>query len=172
VTLHPTHGVELRVLVAPGLSMPSWVRVLISDASGNPLFSDQPTLGENGSFRLTSLPNGNFRALVGAPGLAALPVEIHIPGPPVVVTLFPAARVELSLPALAVEGTRVTLAILDSTGRPLLAPMPQQIPPGGTVTLPDFPPGTWTVVATAADGRSWTGSVSTSPGVTSRLVLE
>jgi hypothetical protein len=43
---------------------------------------------------------------------------------------------------------------------------------GGQIELTSLPPGSWNVMVTAADGRTWQGNAVTSAGATVPLLLE
>jgi hypothetical protein len=43
---------------------------------------------------------------------------------------------------------------------------------GGQIELSSLPPGSWTVMVAAADGRNWEGTAVTSAGQTASLLLE
>jgi hypothetical protein len=99
------------------------------------------------------------------------------PGPPAAVLLAPQATLTVTVPALAGEPVRATVTLVGADGRPF------QFPGWGSVesevglsygktTIRYLPAGTWTVRASARDGRHWEGTAVTTPGAAATVELQ
>lgn len=171
IPLRPTRGLELRVSFA-GLPR-NRVTVLAGTAEGRVVMTRNPSLGEGGSVRLTSLPEGSWILHVAASGTASVPVRVSSPGPPVPVHLPPPATVNVRVPELAGTGHTAVVRIFDSAGLPFLDAHRRGRTPAlfeGRGAIQHLPPGTWTV-RIEADGRQWVGSTTVTAGETVRLEL-
>jgi hypothetical protein len=174
--LQPAQGVTLRVTRALG-APPGSVHVAVIDpASQQPVSTGAYETGEAGTVRISTVPAGSWEAVVRADGSAIVRFPVLSPGPTVDVGLAPAATLEVSVPELAESDTIATLTVRGADGKPLLAPRWDRIEDEYRVwqaktTVRDLPAGTWTLEVTAPDGRRWTGSATTAPGVTTAVEL-
>jgi len=90
-----------------------------------------------------------------------------VPGDPVQLLLPSAARLLVHAPALTATDTIASLRVLGPGGQPLqtlglggnLTQSWQLI--AGQATVESVPAGSWTVSATAPDGRTWSTAVAT-----------
>ncbi len=79
---------------------------------------------------------------------------------------------------LAGSNTVATVRLTGADGRPYRSlgwngePRSEFRMRSGRLSLETLPPGSWTVSITAADGRSWNGTSSTTPDRTAELRLE
>jgi len=174
VRLEPSRGLSLRLSRAEGVPPARWIQVVALGDDGRVGLSEGVPVGENGSVRLSRLPEGTWTLRITATGAAITVVRATAPGPPVPVTLAPEARLEVLVPELAEDESTATLELIGADGRPLqlLATRSSLSLRPGTNTLDQIPAGAWTVQVTAADGRVWSGTVTTVAGQTSHLTLE
>jgi len=173
---------ELEVRAARG-GTPESVVVVVLPAGGvggqpRPVVAGRQPVGAGGRVRVDGLAPGSWDVLVGALGTATVRVRAALPGPPVAVTLPPPASLTVRVPALADTGALGEARVIDAAGRPWSSPdflgrLRETFDLGrGEARLPDLPPGTWTVVVTVPDGRTWTGQATLAPGETQDLILD
>ncbi len=165
--LEPAEGLELRLRLASG-AVPPAARVTLLDAGGQPVQSEARSLS-GGAARFDTLPSGDWRALVAAPGGAAREVALTVPGEPVEIVLADAGRLRVRVPDLFDSPRRATLTLEDASGRPFVGLDPGGIPrpawwvDRGTATLDGIPAGMWTLRLLSPDGRERVSAVAT-PG--------
>lgn len=177
VALDATEGLLLEVRLPSG-AVPSDVQIAALDAVGAALVSGMYATGENGSVRLSSVPPGEWTVLVSAPGAATATAQVRAPGPKVLVTLRPATALRVEIPALSGSNTVATARVRDASGQPFRSlgwsgsPRGEWPVSAGQIEFGSLPPDSWTVEIAAADGRTWHGTATTSPGAPASLVLE
>ncbi|HYO12902.1 MAG TPA: carboxypeptidase regulatory-like domain-containing protein [Thermoanaerobaculia bacterium] len=170
LTLSPGAGLVLEVRTTTG-SIPAQIFAALLDAGGRSLLAGSYETGEGGRVRLTSAPAGRFRLYVSAAGAATTSVDVAVPGEPVRVVLPPASQIVVDVPDLAGQGGRATLSVTGADGQPFRSvlygmsltewPLLQ-----GRTVVEGVPPGTWRLRVTAADGRTWEATATTTGGRT------
>jgi hypothetical protein len=91
-----------------------------------------------------------------------------VPSEPLALTLAPAGRLKVRVPALTTSDLTATLRLLSADGKPFWTLGPggrieqQWTVIGGQATLDGLPAGAWTLQVEAADGQRWTGSATAS----------
>jgi hypothetical protein len=177
LALSPGAGLVLEVRSASGSIPPQIFAALVDAGGGIHSSGSLYETGEGGRVRLGSVPAGRFRLYVAAAGTATVSVDVTVPGEPVQVVLPPASRIVVEVPDLAGQGGRATLSVTGEDGQPF-RPVLDGV--RGTTEWPlldgrsvveGVPPGTWRVRVTAADGRVWEGTATTTGGTT-EVVLE
>jgi hypothetical protein len=134
----------------------------------------------DGAVRLSSLPAGRWRLLVGAVRAATLELAVTAPGDPVDVLLPPETRLEVRVPELEGAPELGTLTLTDTNGRPFLELSGRSMYPirrwsvrDGRATVTGLPPGQWQLTVTAPGDRSWSASVvATAAGGSARVDVE
>ncbi len=93
--------------------------------------------------------------------------------------LPPGTRLEVRVPELAGGTELATLTVSGADGRPFLAMYSSSPLPAyewrvrdGRATVLGLPPGFWNLAVTAAGGRSWAASLTTSGGGLVKLDVE
>lgn len=174
LTLSATQGLTLQV-AGPAGSLSS-VDLALLDGSGRVVLAGRYPVAEGGRVRLSDAPPGRWSLLVASPGTATASLEVTAPGPPTAVALPPAIPLQVNVPDLEGSTLRATVTAQGANGRPYQTlgwngTLAQQwaVYDGGTWL--ELPPGTWKVVVTAPDGRSWQGTATTSPGAPGEVTL-
>ncbi|MEM7351632.1 MAG: carboxypeptidase-like regulatory domain-containing protein [Acidobacteriota bacterium] len=164
--LSSTEGLDLVVRLASG-EVPLYASVAITDGGGRTVLAESRNLEADGSVRFPTVPPGRWDVLVSAPGAATRRLSAELPGEPIELTLNPAARLRVRVPALMEPHLRATLTLDDANGQPLesLDPMtsvPATLWPvtGGIALVDGVPPGAWTARVESTDGQSWIGQVA------------
>ena len=164
--LQPTAGSLLQVGLEAG-GVPPLVHVLVLDASGIPMVAETRAVDTSGRVRLATIPPGSWHLLVSAPAAATVTQAIVVPGEPLSVTLPPAGRLHLRVPALAATDLRATLTIFGPDQQALWTLGPGGQLKGswpmtaGQVTIEGVPQGDWLLRVESTDGRAWTGGAVT-----------
>ncbi|MEM7354418.1 MAG: carboxypeptidase-like regulatory domain-containing protein, partial [Acidobacteriota bacterium] len=164
--------VELRTQTG---RIPMGVQAVALDASDRPFAAHFDGLGPGGRLEITSIPPGTWRLYIVADDTVPQLLDVEVPGGPYVAELEPAARVRVTVPALAGSTERDRLIVLDASGTPYLplqiAGVPDHWPLARGETLLILPIGTWELRAEGLQG-TWTGVVTTEPGRPVEVFLE
>jgi hypothetical protein len=177
IELDPTTELELTVRRAAG-EPPVWATVLVLDEAGRPVHVEEPRLTDRGRGVLQQIPPGRWTLLIKAAGSAAALASATVPGKSLEVTLPRGAALTVRVPALSDSHAAAALTLAAADGTPYSGINPggsiQQAWPlaGGAVTVPDVPAGAWRLQVTAADGRVWSGALSTDGEAASSAVIE
>jgi protocatechuate 3,4-dioxygenase beta subunit len=178
--------VRLALSLSPGLTFlatgplrgtpPPEVFTALLDGTGRVVFSGLFTTREHGRVQIATVPPGRLRLLVWSSGSATAAVDVTVPGPPFELRIPLGAELEVAVPALR-EGAQATVTVTGADGQPFrslfMGDVRQQWPvSAGRARIASLPPGRWQVQATAEDGRSWKGFVSTVAGGKAALTLE
>ena len=170
-------GDEAVLLLGAGAAFER-VGVSLFDAAGGALFSRHLSTDGEGRVEVGGLPVGAVELLVESHGWATETLRVEVPGPPLPLDRRPAARVDLSVPALAPLAVGATARLLAADGEPFRhSPHPGIAADrwplhGGATQIGGLPAGAWTAVVEAPDGRTWSAAVTVAAGETARLVLE
>lgn len=165
--LTPTAGLEIQVRLASG-AVPSLVHVQARSAQGAPVLAASYPPASSGSIELASLPAGTWQLVVGAAGGAVVTETVEVPGKPRQIVLPGAGSLHVRIPELASQNLLATLRLLGQDQQPFwtlgVGGSVEQswILRGGKATVAGVPGGQWLVVAEAANGRVWHGTVATS----------
>ncbi len=171
-------GLELDVRLAAG-TVPPAIHAVVFDASGAVSLRGSYAPRADGVFVLASVPAQSGRITVGAPGGAVATVDFAGAGSaaPVRVTLPPAGRLRVEVPALAAESRLAALTLLGPDGARFWTLGPggtvesEWIVRGGRSTVDGVPVGTWTPVVQSSDGRTWSGAAVVSDRTESAIEL-
>lgn len=164
LALEPAGGLYLAVRLASG-KVPDLVHVRVLDGSGSPVVAESLRPDAQGAVRLSTVPSGSWTLLASAPGGATLALPVQVPGEAKEVTLAPAVRLRVRVPALASSDLRASVS-LSSGSQPYWtlglggAVQDRWQLVGGTAEVEGVPAGIWQVRAESPDGRVWTGTVS------------
>ncbi|HEX9730512.1 MAG TPA: carboxypeptidase regulatory-like domain-containing protein, partial [Thermoanaerobaculia bacterium] len=175
--LRPTRGVELAVRLGDA-STPPRVDVAVYDAGGGLLLLESRDVDAEGVARLPTVPPGTWRLVVSAPGASAAALTATVPGEPLAVALEPAARLAVRVPSLAASDLVATLTLFGAGGEPYrgfdeLVGLRESWPlVAGRAVVDRLPAGPWALRVTTADGRSWSATTATAPGVEVEINLE
>ena len=173
VELVATEGAVLLVTAGTG-SPPASVAVGLLGPAGELLWTEERPVGEGGEVRLDTLPEGTWEMVVGGHGLGSVRASVRSPGGRTPVVLEPAARLEVMVPDLEGEPVVAILSVRDASGREFQSPLTlgaRREVNWGRGLVGDLPAGTWTVEATAPDGRAWAGVGTTAAGAQTRVEL-
>lgn len=177
--LEPAQGARVRVRLASG-EIPERVHVQVRDmAGGTALAETHSPRGAEGIFELSSLPPGAWTLLVGADGGAVATASLMVPTEePVAVTLPPAGRLNVRVPALVSSDLIGTVRLLGQDQQPFWTLGPggnvvQQWPlAGGKAAVEGVPPGSWIVQVETPDGQRWQGTAATAGAAEAAVTIE
>lgn len=179
--------VELRLELAAGLEValrlagggvPDMATVAVLDERGVPLLHETRSPDAEGMAQFPTVPAGRWSLLLGAPGAAVTRTTAEVPGPRLEVLLTAETRLAIRIPELMAENQFATVSLAAEDGRPFLgldrtgSPQSHWTLAGGAGVVEGVPPGTWTLSATAADGRSWRQTIFASPGSQLEVILK
>ncbi len=176
--LSATEGLTLDVLLPSGEAADQ-VTVAVVDTGNRPSFTGNYGTGEGGRVHVPSAPPGQWDVLVSGNGGATVRISASIPGPPIAIRLPYAGSVEVIVPELDGGSVQqpVKAELVSADGRAHAAvyrfgaPRSAWTLRGSQVRIDSVPVGSWRVNVTAADGTSWSGSVTVTPGGVAQLVL-
>jgi len=176
LSLQATEGVVLEVLLQSGRP-PDEVSTAVLDASGQVISAASYPTGEDGRVRVASVAPGNWELVLSAAGSAPVTVSVTAPGHAGRVILPQPGGLNLKVPGLSEARIAAKVTLTDASGRPYRAHYGSYAPKefdlyGGTRNFDRLAPGTWKLTVAAADGRSWTGSATVTPGRTEEVTLE
>lgn len=174
VALDPAPGLSIEVRDALG-GIPSWLdyAVVAIDGSGI-VAAGSSSPDSTGVVALTEIVAGDWRLLAAAAGTAVVSVRVRASAQNPALVLPRPAALEVSVPG---GDDRAAVTLTGSDGMTFAVPLgggrwlrhwPTR---GDRVTIGRLPPGVWRVLATADDGRSWSGTATTSPGAFVEVVL-
>lgn len=166
--LQPARGARVRVRLASG-EAPHRVHWQVRDGSGATVLAETRSASGAGEiFELSKLPPGTWTLLVGADGGAVATASLAVPSDePLAITLPPAGRLNVRVPALLSSELIGMVRLLGADQRPFwtLAPggnVVQQWPlAGGKAVVEGVPAGSWTVQVETPDGQRWQGTAAT-----------
>lgn len=175
--LEPTEGLSLQLTGLSG-SPPAGTRVAVLDAAGRPVVIGMYAAAENGVLFVDSVPPGTWSTIVHAGGYASTEVTATAPGPATPVVLGRAASLVVEVPELQ-EGPAVEawLTLRDGSGRVYralrwISEVRSSFPLfRGAATVEGLAEGSWSASVTAADGRTWQGTIAVTAAAPARLVL-
>jgi hypothetical protein len=128
---------------------------------------------------LSTLPPGTWTLLVGAEGGAVVTASLPVPSEePVAVTLPPAGRLNVRVPALLASDLIGTVRLLGRDQQPFWTLGPggtvvQQWPlAGGKAVVEGVPAGSWTVQVETPDGQRWQGAAVTGGAAVATVTIE
>ncbi len=165
IRLDPTQGVTVEPLLPTG-QPPERVRVAALDGNGAAVSTGIYLTGENGRARVSNVPPGSWLLLIESDQSAPVTVPAPVPGPEIHVVLPPAGQLSVQVPGLKVDATVVlsggggVYRDFDWDGRV----RSEWDLDGGARSFDHLPAGVWQVTARAADGRSWSGTATVTPG--------
>lgn len=175
IRLQPTQGLTLHIARTAG-SPPAEIHAAVLDGAGRSVVNGSFATGENGSVRLSSVPAGNWEVLVRSDDSGTVRVAATSPGPPVGVVLAPQATLTIVVPELSGSTALVPVVLAGPDGRPFQYPEWGGLVStlrlhNGQAMVPHLPAGTWTIRATASDGKSWQGTATTTAGASTTVEL-
>lgn len=177
IELDPTTGLALTVRRATG-EPPVWATVVVLDEGGRQVHMEEPRLSDKGRGYLQQVPPGHWTILVKAAGSAVALARASVPGQRLEVTLPHAAALTVRVPELRESRGSASLTLAAVDGSPYFGVSPggvfQHAWPlaGGAATVPDLPAGVWQLKVTAADGRVWAASATTTGDTAVTAVIE
>ena len=175
IRLSPTEGLSIEALLPSGRP-PDRIQVAVLDAAGKALSSGSYPVGETGRARIATVPPGSWQVLVESDQSAPATVAVRVPGPAVRVALPAAGRLTVKIPVLANDPTKAKVTLSGPGGiyRALGwgGSVDSEFDVYGGFTRLRVPAGVWQVVAKAADGRSWSGTATVTPGGEAEVALK
>ncbi len=176
IRLKPTQGVTVEALLASG-QPPERLRVAALDGGGKVVASGSFPTGENGRTRISNVPPGSWLLLVEADQSAPVTLSASVPGPAVQAALPPPGQVSIQVPDLANDPMEAKAVLTGSGGvyrdfdwdGTVKSEWPCY---SGKATLSHVPAGVWRVAVRAADGRTWSGTVTVAPGGVAEVGLK
>lgn len=160
IRLEPAAGAKLRVRLASG-QVPELVHILVRNPSGSTVLADTRPADSAGNVNLASLPAGTWTLFARADGGAVAGAPMLVPSEPLALTLPPAGRLQVRVPALLSSSLQGTLRLLTADGQPFWT-----LGPGGAVVnvwpllggkalVDGVPAGTWLLQVETPDGQRW-----------------
>jgi uncharacterized GH25 family protein/protocatechuate 3,4-dioxygenase beta subunit len=164
IALQATEGLTLEVVLPNGRS-PSQVRSAVLDPSGRLVSTGSHTVRETGRVRISSVAPGSWELVLEADGWAPVSLPVTAPGDAGRVVLATPGAVRVEVPALADGRVGGNVRFTDAAGRVFRAiwgneALTEFTLQNGSRDFQRIPVGAWTVTATAADGRTWTGTAA------------
>lgn len=173
--LQATEGLTLEALLPSGRP-PGQVSLAVLDTAGRSMASGTYPVGENGRVRVSSVPPGTWEIVLDAPEAAPAVVSVTAPGHAGRVVLPPAGALRVRVPGLASDRTAATVTLTGADGRPFRllgwnGGVRSSFDLHGGIWAQDrLPVGSWEVRVSTADGRSWTGRATVTPGGMAEVV--
>lgn len=176
VRLQPTEGVTVEALLSSGRA-PDRIRAAAFDAYGKVVARGDYPVGENGMARLGNVPAGSWQLLVEAYDSAPVTLSATSPGPVLRAVLPQPGNLRVNVPALADGTVAATASLVGSGGAPLWLLGWEGVQSkwdlrSGVLYLGNVPAGLWQIAVRAADGRTWSGTASVTPGAEAATTLE
>jgi protocatechuate 3,4-dioxygenase beta subunit/uncharacterized GH25 family protein len=165
IRLDPTEGVTVEALLPTGRP-PDRVRVAALDGAGATVSTGTYPTGENGRARVPNVPPGTWLLLIDSDQSGPAAVPAPVPGPAVHVVLPPSGQLSVQVPDLKGDAK----VVLSSGGGVYRgfdwdgSVRAEWDLEGGARSFDRLPAGVWQVTARAADGRSWSGTATVTPG--------
>jgi protocatechuate 3,4-dioxygenase beta subunit len=176
--LEPAPGARVRVRLASG-QVPSLIHVQVRDTAGGTVLSETRQADASGEIELSSLPPGSWTLFLRADGGALATAGLVVPSPePLALTLAPAGRLNVRVPALVPSDVIGTVRLLGADQQPFWTIGPggkveQQWPlVGGKVAVDGVPAGSWLVQVETPDGQRWQGAAVTSGAAEAAVTIE
>jgi hypothetical protein len=134
----------------------------------------------NGRFRISTIPSGTWGLMLVDYNSAQTSVMVTVPQPePLKITLQPAAKLRVKVPALSANQTIAKMTLTGSDGRPYRSlrswtgTIFTEIDVySGEAMLEMLPAGIWNISVVAPDGRQWQKAVTISAGTSTEAILE
>ncbi len=177
--LQPTGGITLEIRDVLGLPKES-VTIAVVNPAGQILSVGTYSSQGNGRFRISTIPSGTWELLLSDYESAQTTITVSVPqAEPVKVTLPPATKLRVKVPALLSDPAIAKMTLTGSDGRPYrsLRSWTGTIHTelefySGEATLETLAPGSWNIRVIVPDGRQWQKTVTTSAGKLTEAVLE
>ena len=167
IRLAPAEGARLQVRLASG-EIPVLVHLQVRDTAGAVVLSETDQADASGLVKLSALPSGTWSISLRADGAALTRASLQVPSSePVPVTLLPAGRLNVRVPALVPSDQVGTVRLLGSDQQPFWTlgsggRIDQQWPlVGGKAVIDGVPAGTWLLQVETPDGQRWQGAAVT-----------
>ena len=174
IRLQPAQGARVRVRLASG-EIPARVHVHVRET----LAQTYTPRGPEGIVELSTLPPGTWTLLVAADGGAVGTANLVVPSEKLVaITLPPAGRLDVRVPALLSSDVIGTVRLLGQNGQTFWTLGPggiavQQWPlAGGKAVVENVPPGSWIVQVETPDGQRWQGAAVTAGAAVVAVTIE
>jgi hypothetical protein len=176
IRLSSTEGVTVEALLASG-QPPDRIQVAVIGPGGETVATGGYPTGEHGRTRVSNVPPGNWRLLIGSDQSAEVMVPASVPGPAVRAVLPRGGSLSVKVPALAGDGTVATVTLTGPGGLFHGFGWDGRVRSEwdlyrGEASFPRVPTGSWQVTALAPDGRTWTGTATVTPGGSAEVTLE
>jgi len=176
ISLSPTEGLTLEV-VQPSGQPPERIRAGVLDAAGKTVAAGYYPVGENGRVRLSNVPPGSWQIFVDSDFAAPASVAATVPGPAVRVILPPSGVVQVKVPTLTKQDITATVSLNGPGGAYRTFDFNGQVVSQlelyrGVQRISRVPAGIWQLTAKAADGRTFTGTATVTPGGVVEVVLK
>jgi hypothetical protein len=176
--LEPEPGTKVRVRLASG-QVPSLVHVLVRDPAGGTVRAETQQADASGEIHLSSLPPGSWTLLLRADGGTLATAGLVTPAvEPVTVTLPPAGKLNVRVPALVPSDLIGTVRLLGTDQQPFWTvgrggQIEQQWSlVGGKAVIDGVPAGSWIVQVETPDGQRWQGAAVTSGAPEAAVTIE
>jgi hypothetical protein len=155
------------------------VHLQVRDAAGGTALAETRQANPLGEIELSSLPSGSWTLFLRADGGGLATASLVVPSEePVAVTLPPAGRLNVRVPALLSSDLIGTVRLLGQDQQPFwtLAPggtVVQQWPlAGGKAVVEGIPAGHWIVQVETPDGQRWQGAAMTAGAAEAAVTIE
>ena len=176
--LKPAPGTKVRVQLASG-QIPPLVHVQVRDAAGRTTLSETQQADATGEVELSSLPPGSWTLFLRADGGALATAGLVVPAAePLALTLAPAGRLHVRVPALIASDLIGTVHLLGPDQQPFWTIGPggnilqQWSLVGGKALVEGVPAGTWLLQVETLDGQRWQGAATTSGAEEASVTIE
>lgn len=177
--LQPTGGVTLEIRNSFGVFMES-ITIAVLNPAGQILSVANYSSQGNGKFRISTIPSGAWELMLSDYNSAQTSVMVTVPQQePAKITLQPAAKLKVKVPALSGDQTIAKMTLSGSDGRLYRSLrswtgtiFTEFDVSSGEASIDMLPAENWNISVVAPDGRQWRKSVTTSAGVTTEAILE
>lgn len=177
--LQPTGGVTLEIRNSFGVFMET-INIGVLNSAGQILSVGSYSSQGNGKFRISTIPSGTWELILYDYNSAQTSVMITVPQQePVKITLQPAAKLRVKVPALSADQSIAKMTLTSSDGRPYRSlsswsgtVFTEFDVSSGEAQMDTLAAGTWNISVVAPDGRQWQKTVTTTAGTITEAVLE
>ncbi len=176
IRMAATEGVSFEVVLQSGMAVPA-VGVVLLDPAGRRLTGGSYPVVD-GRVKVSTVPPGRWELVVQAVDSAAARVAVTSPGDQGRVVLPTGGELHLRVPELEEEMMAIVV-LTGPDGKPFVSVAGaewglaggQQLMSAGRAIISGLAPGPWSFTVTHADGRTWSGSATVTPGSTTEVSL-
>ena len=174
--LETTRGLGVLVQGPDGLPFKETAWLALLSPQGTAVATEVATPDATGRVHFSTAPAGSWRLLASAAGRAPVQISVQVPEDTPTVRLVQGERATLKVPELGREPAIAHAQLTGPDGQLfrslrttyVIDRFPLRF---GQANFTDLPVGTWNVVVTATDGRTWSGTLQVVQGQQAQLQL-